>query len=218
MIRGKRAGFTLVELMIVIVIIGIASAIAAPALMESRKNTILGEAARETFSIFETARARSLMRNAAMRIVISKGTVSAPGSIWLHESSSTSCNNFPPDQASDPVRWGILHLDLNTEHWKRFDIYMSDLRVGTVTFLADGTRQVSGSSVTGLDLCLNRRGIVLVNNGGTFSNPTWIRLNNGGALANNQVTIGYQRQDEGNDVGVERLIVLKQGAVARIVR
>ena len=212
------SGYKLVELMIVVLIIGIASAIAAPAIMESRKNTILGEAARETYSIFETARARSLMRNAAMRVVITKGSVSAPGSIWLHESTSTSCNNFPPDQSSDPVRWGILHLDLSTSHWTRFHIHMSDLRVGTVRYLADGSRQASGSSVASLDLCLNRRGTVLVNNGGTFSNPSWIRLNNGGSLSNNQVTIGFQRQDEGANVGVEKLVVLKQGAVARIMR
>jgi prepilin-type N-terminal cleavage/methylation domain-containing protein len=47
----RPVGYTLVELMIVVLLIGIISAIAAPALMESRKRSTLGSVPRKTLSL-----------------------------------------------------------------------------------------------------------------------------------------------------------------------
>lgn len=222
------SGYTLVELMIVVIIIAIISALAAPAIMEGRKNSILGEAARRTQEIFETARARALMRNSAMRVTITKGTVGTPGSIWLTESTSNSCRpqgGWPT--ASDTTgRYHIVGMDLNDKHFKQFNIYMSELRIGSVAYdPSTGARTVTGTAIgTQLDLCLNRRGRMLRNTGPVTA-PVWIPLNTGGSGCSSwacyqdfQVVIGFQRQDEGVDVGVERLVVMKQGAVSRIVR
>jgi len=214
-------GYTIVELMIVVVIIAIMSALALPALMESRKNTRLGELPRITLSIFETARSRALMRNSATRIIITKGTTVAPGSIVMHESLTTSCNMFPRS-ATDTLRgassrWSLMSLDINQEPYLRYGIYMSLLGIGTVTYDAGGRHLTGDFGYASMDLCLNRRGLVLQNIG-TFSTPDWIRMNAGGVTTDNQVVIGFQRSDGGLDVGVERVVVVKQGAVARIVR
>jgi prepilin-type N-terminal cleavage/methylation domain-containing protein len=224
---AKHGGYTLVELMIVVIIIAIISAIAAPAIMEGRKNSVLGEAARRTQEIFETARARALMRNAAMRVVIDKGTVSTPGSIWLTESTSNSCRPQTgwPDASDVTGRYHLQGLDLDDEHFKRFHIYMSELRIGSVSYdPATNDKSVTGSSANMLDLCLNRRGRMLRNTG-SYEAPVWIPLNTGSGGCSSwacyrdfQVVIGFQRQDGGADVGVERLVVVKQGAVSRIMR
>ena len=215
-------GYTLVELMIVVLLIGIISAIAAPALMESRKRSTLGSVPRQTLSLFETARARSLMRNAAMRVVITRGNVTTPGNIVLHESLNTSCNFFPRsatdiDRGAD-TRWAVMTMDLNTSRYKRVGIHMSLLGYGTVKYDPSAGRTMTGTlTAASLDLCLNRRGLLLENTG-TFSNPDWQRINTGGALQDNQVVIGFQRREDGLDVGVERIVLVKQGAVARIMR
>jgi prepilin-type N-terminal cleavage/methylation domain-containing protein len=220
--RTDGDGYTLVELMIVVLIIGIVSAIAAPALMESRKRSVLGELPRRTLSVFETARTRALMRNAAMRIVITKGDTSTPGNIVLHESLTTSCNWFPRNATDTdrgaPTRWQLMNVDLNVNRYKQHGIYMSLLGFGSVEYDPSAGRSLTGSlNEPGLDLCLNRRGLLL-ENVGTLSNPDWQRINTGGALVDDQVVIGFQRREGGIDVGVERVVTVKQGAVARVLR
>ncbi len=221
--RRRRAGYTLVELMIVVLLIGIISAIAAPALMESRKRSTLGSVPRQTLSIFETARARSLMRNAAMRIVVTRGDTTTPGNIVLHESLNTSCNFFPRSatdlERGAETRWAVMTMDLNTERYTRVGIYMSLLGFGTVKYDPAAGRTLTGTLTrSSLDLCLNRRGLLLENTGGTFTNPSWVRINSGGVVQDNQLVIGFQRREDGIDVGVERIVLVKQGAVARIMR
>ncbi|MBW2260434.1 MAG: prepilin-type N-terminal cleavage/methylation domain-containing protein [Deltaproteobacteria bacterium] len=218
----RPTGYTLVELMIVVLIIGIMSAIAAPALMESRKRSTLGSVPRQTLSIFETARARSLMRNAAMRIIITRGDTTVPGNIVLHESLNTSCNFFPRsatdiDRGAE-TRWAIMTMDLNTSRYTNVGIHMSLMGFGTVKYDPSAGRTLTGTLTTPyLDLCLNRRGLLLENTS-TFTNPDWLRINSGGLLQDNQVVIGFQRREDGLDVGVERIVLVKQGAVARIMR
>ena len=218
-----HGGYTLVELMIVVLIIGIMSAIAAPALMESRKRSTLGSVPRRTLSIFETARARSLMRNAAMRIIVTRGSTSVPGNIVLHESLNTSCNFFPRN-ATDiargaETRWAVMTMNLNTSRYKNVGIYMSLMGFGTVRYNPSSGRTITGDlTKASLDLCLNRRGLLLENAAGTFTNPDWMRINSGGIVQDNQVVIGFQRREGGLDVGVERIVLVKQGAVARIMR
>jgi hypothetical protein len=94
---------------------------------------------------------------------------------------------------------------------------MSLLGTGTVSYDTAG-RHVTGTlDMASIDLCLNRRGLVL-ENAGTFASPDWIRINTGGATTDSQIVLGFQRRDDGLDVGVERVVVVKQGAVARILR
>jgi hypothetical protein len=95
---------------------------------------------------------------------------------------------------------------------------MSLLGIGTVAYSPTSGRSLTGDfTPTSLDLCLNRRGLIL-ENVGTFTNPDWMRINASGVVRDNQLVIGFQRREDGLDVGVERVVVVKQGAVARIMR
>jgi hypothetical protein len=162
------------------------------------------------------------MRNAAMRVVITRGSTTVPGNVVLHESLNTSCNFFPRSatdtERGAETRWAVMTVNLDTPRYRRVGIYMSLLGYGTVKYDPTAGRTMTGTlTAASLDLCLNRRGILL-ENAGTFTNPDWQRINTGGAVQDNQVVIGFQRREDGLDVGVERIVLVKQGAVARIMR
>lgn len=69
--RAGRRGFTLIELMIVIVVLAIVTLVAGPSLTEVlAKNTVKG-AANEAFADLHYARSESVQRNAAVNVAFS---------------------------------------------------------------------------------------------------------------------------------------------------
>lgn len=196
----NRRGYTVVELMIVVVIIAIGSVVAAAAIMESRKNSILTDVVRETFNLLETARSRALMRNVAMGIVIDNSNPYAT-TISLSESWDTSCNRIAGvgAEAPDPLKTNMIVVNLASPTYQS----------ATGTNVYTKSLIVSGAAAgTGTTLCINRRGRLLVLSGGDWTNVA-------GTPA---FEIHFQRSEGGADVGVERIIRMQQGGIARIVR
>ena len=202
MSKGKTkpefmGGYTIVEMMIVVVIIAIGAMLAATSIIESKKNTLLTDVTRETINVLRTARHRALLRNAAVGIIIDNSS-STTAWIRIDESTDTSCTNIVQPADGDLVRFNMMPFTLTAQRWQAIvgaNIYMSGLFVGTAT-----------TSVA--TLCINRRGRILQNAGGS-----WVNV-----LGSPALQIQYQRQDGGVDVGVERVIRMEQGGVARIFR
>jgi type IV fimbrial biogenesis protein FimT len=79
--RKGNKGFTLVELLIVIVILGIVSFIVSPALVQMRQNYVLKSEVRGLMSAFHTARLEAVKRNADVTISFIKGPYSPAGGV-----------------------------------------------------------------------------------------------------------------------------------------
>lgn len=197
---SSSRGYTIVELMIVVVIIAIGTVIAAASIMEARKNSMLTDVSREVYNLLETARSRALMRNAAVGIIINNPNPHAT-TISLSESWDTSCNSIAGFGATppDPLRTNLLVVDLTTGRWQR----VTGANIFTSSLTVNGAPSGAGAA-----LCLNRRGRLLVFSGGNWTNVT-------GSPA---FEIRFQRNDGGVNVGVERIIRMEQGGIARIIQ
>jgi type IV fimbrial biogenesis protein FimT len=79
--RTGNKGFTLIELLIVVAILAIAGAIAAPGISQMRQNTVLKTEARDLLSAFHTARLEAVKRNANVTISFVKGPYSSAGGV-----------------------------------------------------------------------------------------------------------------------------------------
>jgi prepilin-type N-terminal cleavage/methylation domain-containing protein len=189
----KTPGYTLIEMMIVVVIIAIGSAIAAASIIRTRKNTLLTDASRETYNILETARSTALLRNVAVGIEIHKDPIAAY--IRLDQSTTTSC----ADKATSGDLFGFMQLNFADPRWHRLGdahVAMESLQVGLV--------ETTGTA----KLCINRTGRLLQSSGGG-----WTKISGSPALE-----IRYQLYDGGSAVGVQRILRMEQGGTVRIVR
>ncbi len=89
---SKKEGFTLIELMIVVAIIGILAAIAIPAFINYVKRSKTSEAGANLKSMFQGAAAYYEQENWSQGLVTAGGTVAA----------STHCTVPDADQSGDP--------------------------------------------------------------------------------------------------------------------
>jgi type IV fimbrial biogenesis protein FimU len=89
-VRGRASsarGFTLIELMVVVILVAILSTLAIPALSKSRNDQIAFDYARKVQLVFNRARVRA--NAGAAQVVV--GDFSARGKITLYELVGTSC-------------------------------------------------------------------------------------------------------------------------------
>jgi prepilin-type N-terminal cleavage/methylation domain-containing protein len=190
----KPIGYTLVEMMIVVVIIAIGSAIAAASIIRARKNTLLTDASRETYNILQTARSTALLRNVAIGISIHKDASAA----WmrLDESTTTSCASIAG--VADPLRYGVMGMSFAEARWHR----LGEVHVSMDQLVVDG------AGVADALLCVNRTGRLLKSMGGGWTYVTGLPA----------LEIRYQLYEGGSPVGVERILRMEQGGTVRIVR
>ncbi len=187
-----RAGFSLVEMMFVVVIISIVATIAVPTFMGTTQTDRLVRATGEIQQIFQKARARALLKNSAVRIRIDRNPTDARANIRIDESPDASCSGFqrisvrtapPPDVAeADPYALCSAWLATEQHRCGLAEVHLS----GSLAW--DGYKS-TGVTITGIDegapggtwtaheslvVCVNRRGRML-----RWSGGGWVPLNGG---------------------------------------
>lgn len=154
----KKRGFTLIELMIVLVLVSILAAVTVPKLIQVSDRNKLGEVT----NLFQqtVAEARSLAMKTRQAVVVEVQN----NQMWINLLDGAACNA--------PIRKRCFHslgavrdaaninfIDLNTQEFQSAGVDMCDLRVATPNAANNGQCTVSADlSAGGVGLCYNGSG------------------------------------------------------------
>jgi prepilin-type N-terminal cleavage/methylation domain-containing protein len=197
-VRASR-GFTLIELMVVVIIISVVAVIALPAINNRMRDRRTQAAAQEVSTIYRNARLRALGRGAAVLVRYNSG---ANGTLEVREAVRTAgaCLNMPTS-------------DCRTPAWTNADsrVIGGFAPANTSGFepmhlVADAPPPLGGSPAD-MDVCFTPLGRTFVRyaTNATFNNP----------LTGVPVIHVWREDSAGAPVGLTRNVLIPPNGVAR---
>jgi prepilin-type N-terminal cleavage/methylation domain-containing protein len=139
--RGRERGFTLIELLIVLAILGVALAIAIPALGSYAQESRLNKAAREIKANIQLARLKAVTSNFRVVFTYNLGSGGASDTYQITGSEHSGGGSLQAweDINGNGVNDGLADHDGNTANGlERPDLYSSARRVDDCSFGTDG--------------------------------------------------------------------------------
>lgn len=224
---GRIAGFSLVEMMFVIVIISIVATVAVPTFLGTTYTDRLSQAAGEIQQVFEKARARALLRNTAIRIRIDRNPTDARANVRIDESPDGTCSGFqrialrtpppPPDPAeADPYAACSTWLATEQHRCGLAEVHISGTLAPdfykatgvTVRNLDEGAPGGAWTAYESLVVCVNRRGRLL-----RWTGAGWTPVNGG-----LRFRLDRREGRAGPFLGLLKEVYIPQGGVSGVMR
>lgn len=140
LLHQKQLGITLVETMIVVAIIGVLAAMAAPSFREHIQQQRVKGAAESLIAAFQNAKAEAIKTNEIRRIAFTPATADTNHATWCYgmtEKSSCDCTSAGDCEAGNIVssaEFTDVSVNFNTGNTRAFSPLRGTATPGTVFF------------------------------------------------------------------------------------
>jgi prepilin-type N-terminal cleavage/methylation domain-containing protein len=193
--KRSQAGYTLMELLIVVILIGLVTALAVPQISEAIANNKVTDATNRTLIAVRAARSKASVDGSAMGVYVR--STEDNQLIRLDRSSDNTCSSLPDcddDPPYDRKNCGVDWIDFRNSQWTRYGV-----RITSVTYNDED------SQVNPLVLCVQPSGSIFMKTGGVWTKVA------------STIDIAMDRTDDGsNSATVVRHIIVTASGMPRL--